>query len=159
MRNKKIRNAAEFYLWSSSLERSLVRYAWVDIFDYTVAFMDRRRLNGECLDPIYGTFTFHAILPAGEPHMVATREISCACDRCQENVINGTHIYDRHSTLKDTVSAESMERFRCQTCGAPLCVCLEKIQRLRAHYIYRKQILIKPSKYYTLLLIHLLLIR
>ena len=136
---KQITNGNTFYLWATKLERTLVSFNYLDVFDYCSVYSERPAVTDQ-LKAVKGTFEIHSVMKGKDGQYIAHRETSCPCDICARGDPNCECGWQHSKVSKDGASFDA-----CDDCHSPLCVCMDKIEKLRNFYLKRGEILLDPG--------------
>ena len=134
-----IRNAPTMYLWSIKMECSVMNYAYVDVFDYHVAYYDRLPVFKK-VKAVPGTRKLHSITKGYHNTTVNQRVTSCSCVQCRTGTPSPTCGWASHRIQNRTDTFPL-----CPDCSSPLCVCLDQIERLQEHYLMQGLITQEPG--------------
>ena len=137
-----IRNAPTMFLWAKERPKSTIEYCFVDVYDYWTAYYDRSQVFYK-IPGVPGTGKIHSLMRGENFKSIYHRETTCSCDTCPHGTPGETCNWRKFHFIPPN----SLLFFcHCDTCEAPLCVCLGKIAALRKKYLDQKQILKVPGK-------------
>ena len=66
---QQIINGNTFYLWATKLERTLVSFNYIDVFDYCLVYSERPAVTDQ-LKAIKGTFQIHSVMNTWIEHQL-----------------------------------------------------------------------------------------
>ena len=80
-RGKNISNANTFFKWAISIERTLLRFTYLDVFDYLSVLTKRINITPN-LQAVVGTFSIHSVMVGQDEEHIAHRETTYPCNVC-----------------------------------------------------------------------------
>ena len=120
-------------------DRTLVSFNYLDVFDYCSVYSERPAVTDH-LKAVKGTFGIHSVMKGKDEQYIGHRETSCPCDICARGDPNCECGWQHSKVSKDGASFDA-----CDNCHTPLCVCMDKIEKLRNFYLKRGEILLALS--------------